>query len=111
MLRVSQFATGAVTSCDSDGAFAFLGLLLYSDRAAKITYRPGTSSTPNSVPISIPPAAAVPMDLLPMAPAPLAIHNGISPATNAKEVMSIGLNLETAAPRAASRIGNPCARR
>ncbi len=48
-------------------------------------------TSPKTVPISIPPAAAVPMERLPMAPAPDAMHNGINPATKANEVIRIGL--------------------
>ena len=40
---------------------------------------------PTNVPISIPPAAAVPMERLPKAPAPLATANGIKPLIKAKE--------------------------
>ena len=42
------------------------------------------------VPISIPPAAAVPMVRLPTAPGPVATTNGISPATKANDVIRIG---------------------
>lgn len=54
-------------------------------------YSPGIMINPKTVPINIPPAAAVPIDRLPTAPAPEAIHNGISPAINAKDVIKIGL--------------------
>ena len=57
--------------------------------------------TPKTVPSNIPPAAAEPMVLLPMAPAPLANINGISPAINAKDVIRIGLRRSDAASTAA----------
>ena len=67
--------------------------------------------TPNTVPVSMPPAAAVPIDRLPAAPAPLAMHNGISPAINAKEVMSMGLSLSIALSTAASNTVRPLLRK
>ncbi|MNL77372.1 hypothetical protein D3C87_2035300 [compost metagenome] len=42
------------------------------------------------MPIIIPPTAAVPIDLFPNAPAPLAIIKGIKPAAKAKDVINIG---------------------
>ena len=47
-------------------------------------------NTPNTVPISMPPAAAVPIVLLPNFPGPEANINGINPAMKAKEVIKIG---------------------
>ena len=53
-------------------------------------YSPGMITNPKTVPISIPPAAAVPMDLFPTEPAPDATHSGINPAIKANEVIKIG---------------------
>lgn len=58
--------------------------------------RTGITKTPNNVPINIPPTAAVPIDLLLNAPAPVAIINGINPKIKAKDVIKIGLNLALA---------------
>ena len=46
--------------------------------------------------------AVMPIDLFPIAPAPEAIHNGIKPATKAKEVINMGRNLDVAPILAAS---------
>ena len=48
------------------------------------------------------------MVLFPIAPAPVAITNGINPATNANEVIKIGLNLALDPSIAASNIVEPC---
>ena len=57
-----------------------------------MTYNPGMRMRPKIVPINIPPAEAVPIDLFPRAPAPFDKQRGINPAIKAKEVMRIGLN-------------------
>ena len=57
---------------------------------------------PSRVPVNIPPAAAVPIALIPTAPAPEANTKGIRPPMNAREVIIIGLNLERAPSLAAS---------
>ena len=53
-------------------------------------YNPGTINTPKIVPNNIPPAAAAPIVLLPIAPGPVANTSGINPAINAKDVINIG---------------------
>ena len=58
--------------------------------------------SPKTVPIKIPQAAAVPIERLPIAPAPEAIHNGISPEMKANEVIKIGLKRSLAPSIAAS---------
>ena len=68
-----------------------------------MTYKPGITNTPNTVPNNMPPVAVAPIVLLPIAPAPLANNNGINPAMNANEVIKIGLNLTLAASIAASK--------
>ena len=57
---------------------------------------------PKMVPISIPPAAAVPMVLFPIAPAPVANIKGNNPAIKAKDVIKIGRNLADPPSMAAS---------
>ena len=59
-------------------------------------------TTPKSVPNNMPPAAAEPIVLLPIAPAPDANIKGIKPAINAKEVIKIGLKRAIAPSMAAS---------
>ncbi|MNY41718.1 hypothetical protein D3C86_1765550 [compost metagenome] len=68
----------------------------FSCNAWKTINKIGITNTPNTVPINIPPTAAVPIDLLLNAPAPVASINGINPKINAKEVIKIGLNLDFA---------------
>ena len=50
----------------------------------------GITNIPNTVPNNIPPIALIPMDLLPTAPAPVAIANGSNPKIKANEVIKIG---------------------
>ena len=74
---------------------------------AKMKNNPGIRITPKTVPKNMHPAAAVPMDLLPIAPAPEAIASGIRPAINAKEVIRIGLKRCVAPSMVASRTDLP----
>lgn len=60
---------------------------------------------PAIVPVSMPPAAAVPIERFPMAPAPLASISGMSPQMNANDVIRMGRSLLTAPARAALIIG------
>ncbi|MNE53647.1 hypothetical protein D3C80_1483850 [compost metagenome] len=61
-----------------------------------MTYNPGITITPKIVPNNIPPAAAEPIVLFPISPAPEAIIKGIIPAVNAKDVIKIGRKRATA---------------
>jgi hypothetical protein len=63
--------------------------------------------TPKTVPKSIPPSAAEPSVLLPMAPAPVATIKGINPAIKANEVIKIGRKRSFAATIADSYSGFP----
>jgi hypothetical protein len=66
-------------------------------------------NTPQMVPISIPPAAAVPIVLLPILPGPVANTNGSKPAIKANDVIRIGRNLALAPSIAASKTDFPAA--
>ena len=72
-------------------------LVILFDNEANITYRPGTKSSPTNVPMNMPPAEAIPIDLLPNAPAPLEKQSGSRPAINAMDVIRMGLS-RAAAP-------------
>src|SRR5690606_15726422 len=82
----------------TDFSLASFGFLFLENS----TYRPGIRIRPKIVPINIPPAAAVPMERLPNAPAPDATQSGIKPAINAKEVIRIGRSLAIEPSMAAS---------
>ncbi|MPN40347.1 hypothetical protein SDC9_187883 [bioreactor metagenome] len=68
----------------------------------------GMTITPMSVPTSIPPIALIPIDWLPIAPAPCAVAKGKSPKIKANEVIKIGRNFATAPSMAALTIVIPC---
>ena len=50
----------------------------------------GITRTPRTVPKSIPPTAENPIDLFPLAPAPVENISGIIPIMKARDVISIG---------------------
>ena len=69
------------------------------------------TSTPTTVPTSIPPAAVVPIVRLPIAPAPVAKTSGKRPAMKAKEVIWIGRKRNLPPSMAASLSDRPSLRR
>ena len=73
-------------------------------------YSPGITSTPKTVPATMPPSADEPMVLLPTAPAPLATTSGTRPATNANEVIRIARKRARAPAIAASNTVAPVRR-
>ena len=67
----------------------------------------GYKKTPSNVARVIPPNNAIPITLRASAPDPDAITNGNTPKIKEKAVINIGLNLDFAALRAASKRVNP----
>ena len=58
----------------------------------------------------IPPSTITPMDLIVIAPAPVATASGITPKTKERMVIMMALKRDLAAYRAASFIGTPSSR-
>src|SRR6185295_7668324 len=66
------------------------------------TKKTGTKKIASKVPVTVPPTMPVPIDTRLLAPAPVDTASGITPATNARDVITIGRSRSRAPVTAAS---------